>query len=70
MPTGTKEALIVTFASEKLARLNEAKELFESDTRNKIEMDDFVDILVKTYVAYRDKRGASESDLLKKLTQK
>lgn len=60
----------VTFASEKLARLKKAKQLFESDTGKKIEMDDFVDMLVKTYIAYRDQRGASESDLLKKLTQK
>ena len=70
MSTGTEETLTVTFASTKLARLKEAKELFESDTKNKIEMDDFIDMLVKTYVAYRNQRGASESDLLKKLTQK
>jgi hypothetical protein len=70
LSTGTKEVLTVTFASMKLVRLKEAKELFEKDTGNKIEMDDFVDMLVKTYIAYRDQRGASESDLLKKLTQK
>jgi hypothetical protein len=54
---------------EKLARLKEAKELFESDTGNKVEMVDFIDMLVKAYMSYRDKRGTSESILLQKLTQ-
>ncbi len=70
MSTENKNVLTVTFESMKLARLREAKEFFEKDTGNKIEMDDFVDMLVKTYIAYRDQRGASESNLLKKLTQK
>ncbi len=69
MPNGTKDRLDVTFASGKLERLQEARALFESDTKNKIEMDDFVDMLVKTFLAYRNQRGASESDLLRKLTK-
>ena len=65
-----EESSTVTFRSDKLARLREAKELFESDTKNKIGMEDFIDMLVKTFMAYRESRGASESDLLRKLTQK
>jgi hypothetical protein len=63
-----EEKISVTFVSEKLARLKKAKELYESDTGKKIEMDDFLDMLVKTYMSYRDKRGSSESSLLQKLT--
>ncbi len=59
----------VTISSERLARLEEAKKLFESDTGRKTSIEDFIDMLVKTYVAYRDKRGASESSLIKKLTE-
>ena len=68
MPTETEEKMTITLSPEKLMRLKQAKELFESDTRNKIEMVDFIDMLVKTYMTYRDKRGAPESNLLKKLT--
>ena len=63
------ENMTLTLAPEKLARLKEAKELFESDTGNKVEMADFIDKLVKAYMSYRDKRGTSESILLQKLTQ-
>ena len=69
MGNGTKDCLAVTLTSAKLARLQEARALFESDTKNKIEMDDFIDMLVKTFLAYRNQRGASESDLLTKLTK-
>jgi hypothetical protein len=63
-----EEKIAVTFVSEKLARLKKAKELYESDIGKKIEIDDFLDMLVKTYMSYRDKRGSSESSLLQKLT--
>jgi hypothetical protein len=64
----TEEKIAVSFVSEKLARLKKAKELFESDIGKNVEMDDFLDMLVKTYMSYRDKRGSSESSLLQKLT--
>jgi hypothetical protein len=60
--------LVITFESERLTRLKKARDLFESDTGNGISMDDFLDMLVKTFVLYREKRGATESSLLKKLT--
>ena len=60
--------MTLALTPEKLARLREAKELFESDT-GKVEMADFIDMLVKAYMSYRDKRGTSESSLLQKLTQ-
>jgi len=60
----------VTFASEKLERLEKAKELFENDVKKNIEIDEFLDMLVKTYLSYRKVRGVSESSLLQKLTEK
>jgi len=69
LPTGTEEKITVTLTSEKVARLKKAKELFESDIGNRVEMGDFIDMLVKAYMSYRDKRGASESSLLQKLTE-
>lgn len=68
MSAKIEEKIAVTFVSEKLARLKKAKELYESDIGKKIEIDDFLDMLVKTYMSYRDKRGSSESSLLQKLT--
>ena len=61
------EKITVTFESEKLKRLKKAKRLFESDIKKDIEMDDFLDMLVKAYLSYRKIRGASESSLLQKL---
>lgn len=63
------EKVVVTFEAERLTRLKTARDLFQSDTGNNISIDDFIDMLVKTYTLYRDKRGATESSLLKKLTQ-
>ena len=68
MSQKTNEKIDVVLVSERLMRLKKAKELFESDTGNKVEMDDFLDMLVKTYMSYRDSRGSSESNLLQKLT--
>lgn len=59
----------VTFEAERLARLNKARSLFISDTGNNVSIDDFLDILIKTYMLYRDKRGPTESSLLSKLTR-
>ena len=60
----------VTFTSEKLERLKKAKELYEKDLEKKIELDEFLDVLIKTYLSYRNIRGSSESNLLEKLTYK
>lgn len=60
----------ITFVSEKLERLEKAKELFENDVKKNIEVDEFLDMLVKTYLSYRKVRGVSESSLLQKLTEK
>jgi hypothetical protein len=65
----SNEKVVVTFEAERLARLNEARSLFESDTSKSISIDDFLDMLIKTYMLYREKRGATESSLLSKLTQ-
>jgi len=43
--------------------------LFASDTGKGISIDDFLDVLIKTYMLYREKRGPTESSLLTKLTQ-
>jgi hypothetical protein len=69
MSSEKDEKLEVTFEAERLARLKKARDLFESDTGNRISIHDFIDMLVKTYVLYREKRGATESSLLKNLTQ-
>ena len=65
-----QEELTVKFVSDKLSRLKEAKELFEYDIGKKIDLDDFIDMLVKTFMIYREKRGSSESDLLQKFSNK
>jgi len=68
MSEAQEETVSITFQGEKLFRLREAKELFEADTGKSISIDDFVDMLIKTFMLYRGKRGAAESSLLKKLT--
>jgi hypothetical protein len=65
----SNEKVVVTFEAERLTRLKNARSLFESDTGNSISIDEFIDMLVKTYMLYREKRGATESSLLRKLTQ-
>ena len=70
MSENVEEKITVTFSGEKLERLKKAKELFENDVKKNIEMDDFLDMLVKTFLSYRNVRGASESGLLEKLTEK
>lgn len=61
---------VVTFTAERLQRLKNAKTLFENDTKKSIELDAFVDMLVETYLSYRNLRGANESSLLQKITDK
>ena len=70
MSKKVEERITVTFTAEKLERLKTAKGLFENDVKTKIEMDNFIDMLVKTYLSYRNVRGASESSLLEKLTER
>lgn len=70
MSKNFREKITVTFASEKLERLKKARELFENDIKKDIEMDDFLDMLVKAYLSYRNVRGASESSLLQKLAER
>lgn len=70
MSKNVKEKITVTFETEKLERLKKARELFENDAKKNIEMDDFLDMLVKTFLSYRNARGASESRLLEKLTER
>jgi hypothetical protein len=62
--------LEVTFTTERMTRLKDARALFERDTKQCIELDAFVDMLVETYLSYRNLRGAHESDLLQKLSDK
>jgi hypothetical protein len=68
--SNTQKRITITFAPEKLERLRNAKKLFEGDLKKNIEMDDFLDMLVKAYLSYRDTRGATESSLLNKLAEK
>lgn len=63
------EKIAVTFEAERLTQLKKARSLFESDTGNSISIEEFIDMLIKTYMLYREKRGATESSLLRKLTQ-
>ena len=65
-----KEKIEFIFTSKKLRRLKEAKEIFEKDVEKKVEMDEFIDMLVKAYLSYRNTRGTSESNLLQKMTEK
>jgi len=65
----SEDIVTVVLASEKLERFRTAKALFESDIGEKIAVDDFLDMLVKAFMSYRDRRGASESSLLQKLTE-
>ena len=69
MAEKTDESVTITFAAERLTRLKKAKNLFVSDMGKNVSMDDFVDMLIKTYMLYREKRGPTESSLLTKLTQ-
>ncbi len=66
MSNKSKDELTVSFAAEKLERLKKAKALFEGDTNKTIELDAFIDMLVETYLSYRNARGATESSLLQK----
>ena len=59
----------VTFETDRLQQLKKARDLFASDTNNNISINDFLDMLIKTFMMYREKRGAIESSLLKKMTQ-
>lgn len=70
MSENVEERITVTFTAEKLERLKTAKGLFENDVKTQIEVDNFIDMLVKTYLSYRAARGASESSLLEKLTER
>jgi len=69
MAEKTDETITITFAAERLTRLKKARNLFVSDMGKNVSMDDFVDMLIKTYMLYREKRGPTESSLLTKLTQ-
>ena len=69
MSTEKDEKIAVTFEAERLTQLKKARSLFESDTGNSISSEEFIDMLIKTYMLYREKRGATESSLLRKLTQ-
>ena len=69
MAEKTDETVTITFDAERLTRLKKAKNLFVSDIGKNVSMDDFVDMLIKTYMLYREKRGPTESSLLTKLTQ-
>ncbi|MGP8071344.1 MAG: hypothetical protein ACLP5V_15825 [Candidatus Bathyarchaeia archaeon] len=63
------ETVTVTFETDRLEQLKKARELFASDTDNNISINDFLDMLIKTFMMYREKRGPTESSLLKKMTQ-
>ena len=65
----TDETVTVTFETERLDQLRKARDLFASDTNNNVSITDFLDMLIKTYMMYREKRGPTESSLLKKMTQ-
>jgi len=65
----TDETVTVTFETDRLEQLKKARDLFASDTNNNISINDFLDMLIKTFMLYREKRGAIESSLLKKMTQ-
>jgi len=67
--SGIGKATVVTFETERLEQLKKARDLFKSDTGKDISLDDFLDMLIKTYMLYREKRGPTESSLLTKLTQ-
>jgi hypothetical protein len=66
----SKSDLMVVFSAERLQHLKNARTLFEGDTKQGIELDAFVDVLVETYLSYRNLRGANESSLLQKLADK
>lgn len=63
------EIVTITFDAERLMLLKKARDMFASDTDKSISIDDFLDMLIKTYMLYREKRGPTESSLLTKLTQ-
>ncbi len=55
---------------KKFVKLENAKNLFEKDTGKKIELADFIDMLVDTFISYRNARGPSESSLLENFAKK
>lgn len=54
----------------KFFKLENAKNLFEKDTGKEIGFADFIDMLVDTFLSYRNARGPSESILLEKINKK
>lgn len=66
----TDKESVITFTAERMQRLKNARTLFENDTNKNIELDAFVDMLVETYLSYRNIRGANESNILQKLADK
>ncbi|NLE04178.1 MAG: hypothetical protein GX638_05170 [Crenarchaeota archaeon] len=65
-----KEPIKIAFGKEKLEKLYYAKSLFEKDTQKSVDIDEFIDVLVEAFLTYRKVRGTSESEMLKKMTQK
>ena len=67
---GLRVELRISYEQSKLARLYMAKNLFEQDSGHPVDMDVFIDMLVETFLSYRNIRGASESQLLQKIATK
>jgi hypothetical protein len=65
-----KKDLVVSYEKDKLEKLYKAKALFEQDSKQSVEMDAFLDMLVEAFLSYRKIRGATESQLLQKIAAK
>jgi hypothetical protein len=65
-----KKELVVSYEKNKLEKLYKAKTLFEQDSKQSVEMDAFLDMLVEAFLSYRNIRGATESQLLQKIAAK
>ncbi len=65
-----KKEIVVSYEKDKLEKLYKAKTLFEQDSKQNVEMDAFLDMLVEAFLSYRNIRGATESQLLQKIAAK
>ncbi len=70
MSNENRTQLVVSYEKGKLEKLYRAKTLFEQDSKQGVEMDAFLDMLVEAFLSYRNLRGATESKLLQKIANK
>jgi hypothetical protein len=65
-----KVELKISYDKGNLEKLCKAKNLFEQDFNNKVNVDVFIGVFVEAFIFYRNLRGATESQLLQRIASK